>query len=83
MTQSPVTPQVHESLNVHRDFRSELAFDLVFPVDDLSNVTDLRFCEVIAPGVRVEADFRQNLDGGAAPDPINISQRDLNSFLFR
>src|SRR5215813_6445693 len=46
MTQAPVAAEIHQPLDVHRDFAPEIAFDDIVAVDDLANLDDFVFGQV-------------------------------------
>jgi hypothetical protein len=39
--QTPITPDIHQALDIHRNFSTEVALDAHLLVDDLANAIDL------------------------------------------
>ena len=46
MAQTAVAAEIHQPLDVHRDFAAQIAFDDVVAVDGLANLNDLVFGEI-------------------------------------
>ena len=80
VTQPAVTPQVHQTLYVHRDFCTQNTFHLVLGVNNLANAVNLGFGKVIGFGARIDIDLGENTIGCRSPDSINICKAYLNTF---
>src|SRR5258708_7774340 len=59
---TPIRPDVHQALDVHRDFGAERAFDLVVPFDDLPQPRHFGVAQVAHPRVRADAGLRDDPD---------------------
>ena len=60
MSQSPVTPDVHESLDIYTRFFPQVTFDFVIP---LQNIPDLRyffFGKRISPRIGINLGFGED-----------------------
>ena len=60
MSQSPVTSDVHEPLDIDTRFLPQITFDLVIPLQDFS---DLRYFFVgkrVSPCIGINLCFREN-----------------------
>jgi hypothetical protein len=80
VTKPAVTPQVHQTLYVHRNFSAQHTFDLELVVDDFTNVVDFGFGQVVCLGVRIDVDLGENTIGCGSPDSINICKAYLDTF---
>jgi len=83
VTESAVTAQIHESFDIHGDFRPQFTLDLVFAIDHLANAVDFGFREIVRTGVRIDFQFVQDSIGGRPSDAVNIGQADFNPFASR
>jgi hypothetical protein len=83
MPKSPVAPDVHQALDVHRDFATQIPLDPHLFVDDFANPVDLVICEV--PHARVRIDIRaiEQFLAGMEPDSKDIRQCRLDSLIAR
>jgi hypothetical protein len=53
-----VTPQIHESLDVHGNFGTAFAFDLVIAIDHFADGIDLGLGQIIRFSVRINIKLR-------------------------
>src|SRR5215217_3652703 len=61
MTNAAIRTNVHQSLDVHRDFGAQRALDLVVALDDTANLVDVSVCEIANTQRRVDTGFLENL----------------------
>ena len=47
MPEAPVATEVHESLDIHRYFATQITFNLVLAVNNLADIADLIFRQMI------------------------------------
>src|SRR5579863_129764 len=80
MPQAPVTPDVHQPLDVHGDLSAKVAFDPEVPFDDLPEPDDLLLPKILDPGIRVDLRHLEDPIRGGPSDPENIREADLDSF---
>src|SRR6266852_3507468 len=83
MTQSPITTQVHQALDVHRHFASQVAFDLAGAFNHLANPFDLVLVQILGPGHQVDSRRRADVVSGFLSDPVNVLKRDDDPLLRR
>ena len=83
MAQSAITTKVHEPLNIHGNFTTSIALDLVFVVDDVTDTPNFHFCQVISAGIEINAGLGQNLLGGGTANAIDVSESHFTSFISR
>jgi hypothetical protein len=81
MAKSAVTAEIHEALDVHRDFASEIPFDLVFPVDHFANAQNFRVRKIVHAAFGGNAGLLADFARGFPPDSVNISQSDFDALL--
>jgi hypothetical protein len=78
MAQSPVAPQIHESLDVHGNFGAQFTFHLNLTVNGLTNVVDFGIRQIVGKGIGINVQLFQNFVRSGPPDPVNVGQSDLN-----
>src|SRR5262249_31092617 len=83
MTQTPVTAEVHQPLDVHGDLAPKIALDHIVAVDHLTNLTDLRFGELAHPPLRRNRDLLADLPGEGIANAVDISERYLDPLVGR
>jgi len=67
------------TLDISGDVSPEIAFDLVPLVEDLADFYDIIVGKIIALEIERDARLPENFPRRAAPDPIDIGQRDFHS----
>src|SRR5439155_10555712 len=77
MAEAPVRADLLEALDVQRDLATEIALDLVAPIDELTEPVDLVFGEIADPGVGVDIGLRQDLLGRRQAEAVDVGQGDL------
>ena len=77
-----IAADVHQSLDVHRDFGTKRAFDLT-PLDHLTEPVRLRRRRDRAPAYRGSTPSPQDPAAGRASDAEDVGQSDLNPLLAR
>jgi hypothetical protein len=82
VSETSVASQFHQSFDVHRDSSAKLSLHLVLTVNDLSDRRDLVFSKVVCLCVEVYTRLLQYLPRCAAPDPVDVSETYLDSFVF-
>src|SRR5215831_1479498 len=55
MTQTTIAAEIHQPLDVHRDFTTKIAFHDVIAVDDLANLDDFVFRQIADAPVERDA----------------------------
>ena len=79
MAHAAVGADLDEALDVEGHLATQVAFDLVAPVDQLAQPVDLLFGEVADARVRVDVRLREDLLAGGQPDPEDVGQGDLDA----
>ena len=74
VSQTPITPEIHQPFNIHRDLAAQIALDPIFVIDDLADAGDLIVVQRIHPHRPGHAGLFADLYRPRATDPMNISQ---------
>jgi hypothetical protein len=77
MTNSTVATEIHESLDIHSHFTTEIALDREAG-DSITQSCDLRFAEVFDFRARLYAGLGAHTVRTRSPDPVNRRQRDAD-----
>jgi hypothetical protein len=77
-----VATEVHESLDVHRDFAAQIALDGELR-DHFAQARDLRIREVLDLRARLHAGCLASHERLVTPDPEDMRQRDANVLVGR
>src|SRR5262245_25965080 len=83
MAQTTVAAEIHQPLDVHRDFTPEIAFDDVIAVDDLANLDDFVFRQIADAPVERDAYLLADHLRIGRTYPIDIAQRDIHMLVGR
>src|SRR5690606_6983311 len=75
--------EVHQALDVHRDFAAQVALDLVVAVDRFADLDDFGVGELVDAAVGRNADLGHDLLGELLADAVNVLQRDDDALVGR
>ena len=83
MAKTAITPNIHQSLDVHSDFTPQVTLDPHFLVDDFANAVDLIVSQI--PHARVRAHIRafKELLAGVESNAEDIGQCSLDALVAR
>src|SRR5690606_15733291 len=81
--QSAVTADVHQPLDVHRDFRAQRTLDLVPALDLAAQPVDLVVRQLVYATVRVHTGRGENLLRRRQADAIDVRESDLDPLVAR
>ncbi len=81
MSKTAVAPDVHQALDVHCDFATQIALDPHLFVDDLANPVDLVISQIPHARIRVDIRALEQLLAGMEPDAKDIGQRRLDPLI--
>jgi hypothetical protein len=83
MSEAAVAADFRQSLDVERDFASEVALDLVLPINDLADAGNLVLGQI--PHSRVWADLGrlQDCPARCRADAVDVGESDLNALVSR
>jgi hypothetical protein len=83
VTDPPVAPDVHESLDVHRDFGAQRALDAKILFDRLAKLIGISIAQVANALLGVDASRLENPSRQGAADSEDVRQADLDLLLAR
>src|SRR3972149_7724206 len=83
MPKPPIAADIHQPLDVHRDLLAQISLDAAPGIDDLAALADLLLGQVLDPDVGVDSGLSQDRVGAVTPDPVDVGEADLDSFLSR
>src|SRR5262249_7826202 len=75
VTQAAVTSEIHETLDVHGDFASQVAFHHIIAIDDFANLQHLLVTELIYPPILRNSDLTHDLVGLFRTNAMDVLQR--------
>ncbi len=78
VAKAAVGGEVHQALDVHRDFAAEVALDLIVGVDRLADLEDFLVGKVLDPALGRDSELGGDLDRLGAADSVNVGERDHN-----
>jgi len=81
--ESAITAYIDKPFDIHTDFFSEVALDLLALFDDLTDFIDLVLREILHLLILIDLGLMENLICLRAADSKNIRQANLNSLLRR
>ena len=73
---------IHQSLDVHRHFFTQIAFHAIVTFDDFSNLDDFVFTDILHANGSVDSGLFQNRLSGNTANPLHIRQTDIDPFVF-
>ena len=83
MTDATITANVHQSFDVHLDFGTQITFHFITCTNYFTNLSSLVISPVLNFNAAIYSCCIKNLSSTTAPYTINISQRNLTSFILR
>src|ERR1700689_3831480 len=81
MANAAVGADVHEALDVHRDFSAQGAFDAIRLFDLLAETVHVRVREILDALVGADPGRRDDAARGLATDAVDVGKADLDLFL--
>ena len=83
MTQAAIAAEVHQALDVHRDFAAQIALDEIVAVDRLADLQNLGVGQLVDPALGGNADLLADLLGLVGADAVNVLQTDDDALAGR
>src|SRR5690606_6611503 len=83
MAQAAIAANLGQSLDVHRDFPPQVAFDRVIVVDDLPQAGYIHLRQVLDARFGIDTGLAEDFLAAAGTDAMNISQASTNLFITR
>ena len=83
MTQAAVAAQVHQTLDVHRGFATQVAFNLIIAVDGFADLQDLSVSQLIYTTISRNNELLDDFLCEFLNNHVNIRQRNNNALCSR
>src|ERR1041385_8104015 len=81
MAKPPIAAGVDQALDIHRKCFSQIALDLIVLIDDLADLHDLVFTEILHPDGAIDSGSLKDVSSGCSPDPEHIRETDIGPLL--
>tara|TARA_B100000676_G_C17930337_1_gene760510 strand:- start:94 stop:468 length:375 start_codon:yes stop_codon:yes gene_type:complete len=79
MPDAAVAPEVHQPLNIHRNFATKFTFDEIIVIDRLANSNDFIIGKLVYPTFVRNAAFAADFDRLRPADPMDVRQSNGNT----
>jgi hypothetical protein len=83
MTQSPITANLHQPLDIHGNGFAQIAFNHPVTLDNIADIYGLFLGQIFNLGVNVDSGFLTDLCRPAFADAKYVRKPDLNPFIER
>jgi hypothetical protein len=83
VSQTAIAPDVHQALDIHRDFPAQIALDPHLLVDNLTNAIDFIISQVAHSRIWIDVGALEESLTGMQPNPEDIRQRSLDTLISR
>src|SRR3984893_19015779 len=83
MADTALAADVHEPLDAHGHLAPQVAFDLVFALDDVADPGRLLVAPRLDPFAGVDPGIREDLPGRRDADPVDVLDRDFTALVSR
>jgi hypothetical protein len=77
MAQTTVRAAIDQSLDVHREGLSQIAFDLIALLNNFSNLYDMLLAQILDANCSVDPGLAQDRECGRPPNSIDVGQADI------
>jgi hypothetical protein len=81
MADTPVTTNLLQALDVHRDLTPQITFNPIVSTNDFAQTADFRLRQIFDPRVGVNARLAQDIPASRPTNAIDVSQSDFNSLV--
>jgi hypothetical protein len=75
MTQTAVAAKVHQTLDVHGNFTTQVTFDAVFSIDSFTDLKYFSIRQLIYATIVSNADLRYDLTSKFRSNPVDVLKR--------
>src|SRR3546814_5666752 len=83
MTQAAIAAKVHQTLDVHRDFATQVTLDLVITVDRFADLQNLGVGQFVDPALARQANGLTDFLLLHPADAVDVGQCDLDPLVGR
>jgi hypothetical protein len=81
VTLPPIAPQLHQPVDVHRNFATQITLNGVPPLDDLSKVRDITFRKLLRTESRRDIRLHDDFLRPSSSNPENVSKRNFKTLI--
>jgi hypothetical protein len=81
MADAPVTTNLLQALDVHRNLTPQIAFNPIVSTNDFAQTADFRLRQIFDPRVGVNLRLAQDVPTGRPTNAIDVGQSDFNSLV--
>ena len=81
MPQTAIAADLHQALDVHGNFATQVALYLDVVVNVVAQLADIILGQILDAGVGVDARGLDDVVGDVAANAVDVRQGDLNAFL--
>src|SRR5579862_4682865 len=81
--QPAVAPDFHQALDVQVDFAAQVAFNLVFPLDDVAQARHLFVGQITDSRIRANLGLTAELLSQGRPNSVDVPQRNVDALVAR
>src|ERR1700738_5003667 len=83
MTQAAIAAEIHQTLDVHADLATQIAFDQIVAVDHFTDLQNFLVGQLIDAAVSGNLDFLHDLGRILLADAMDVLERDLHALVGR
>ena len=83
MTQTTIATDLHEALNILRNFAMKVTFSGEVLLDIVTKFGKFIFSQIVNASVWVDTSFCEDLLGGGKANAVNVGQADFNALVAR
>ena len=83
MTETAIRAEVHQALDVHRDFLAKVTFDLVGGLENVADLGDLGVRDVVGALGAVDLCFLEDLHRTKTADAEDVGESDVHALVAR
>src|SRR5262245_57234450 len=80
MTAAAIAADLHQPLDVHRDFLPQIAFDAALFLEYPADLAHIVFGKILDADIRAHSGFAQNHVRSMSADAVDIRQADFHPF---
>jgi hypothetical protein len=79
---TPITVDVHQTLDVVAHLTPQRPLDFVLVFDDVTNLDRLVFCEILHPTIRIDTRLLADAPRRRLPDAVDVREAHPDAFVF-
>src|SRR5207249_7909966 len=83
MSQATISPNVHQTFNIHLDALAQVAFDLALSFDHRTNAAQIVFAQILDTRIKIYIRLSQDRGRTRSANSVYSSKTDLRAFVGR